>query len=397
MFRLLSNRARQDVICDFLGGNMFNHFSKSKDQSEVQLVDSESDRRESQSSDVDSAVTNSSDLDVYNSNEPSASKRLLSETDDADENAHCAKEIQEQNIVSIKKSPLGKGACGVVFNREVHGKPFAVKELKSGPDTAEKIKSFKNEIVIMEKLDHLNIVKLHYYVISEDEPTKLKLVLEYMDNDTLKSHFKNFYNRQLAYSIRYTIALNIAKGLKYLHSKAHVIHMDLKSDNILLCNYQGNPYFAKIADFGFALECRDENGKSVSSVFSYMRGTPNYMAPEVLAKYSYRGRVECSPKTDIYSLALILSALVSYQEPFNDFPSNEIGLLYQHVVISNDRLKIPDKTPKKFKEAIEKGWHKDPNNRPDIKQMLTWLKEGKKTEDDKNSQEKTNRRCCCFS
>ncbi|KAF0924772.1 hypothetical protein E2562_014571 [Oryza meyeriana var. granulata] len=114
------------------------------------------------------------------------------------------------------------------------------------------------------------------------------VVVEYITGGTLKSHLIKHFERKLPYKEAVRLALAMARGLSYLHSRK-IVHRDVKTENMLLDDGKLN---LKIADFGVArieVDPRDMTGAT---------GTPRYMAPEVLAGRPY------NRKCDVYSFAI---------------------------------------------------------------------------------------------
>ncbi|CAL5411049.1 unnamed protein product [Camellia sinensis] len=142
---------------------------------------------------------------------------------------------------------LGEGGFGPVFKGKLEdGQEIAVKKLSrcSGQGIGE----FKNEIILMSKLQHRNLVQLFGCCIEGEE---LMIVYEYMPNRSLDTFFFDPTRRaQLDWDKRFNIIQGIARGLMYLHrdSCLKIIHRDLKASNVLL-DKDMNP---KISDFGMA-------------------------------------------------------------------------------------------------------------------------------------------------
>jgi TPR repeat protein/serine/threonine protein kinase len=297
---------------------------------------------------------------------------------------HDSKEIDKNKLTVVKK--LGEGAFGVVSEvKFLDGTKAAMKESKLQVDKEtrkEILNEFKKELQLIVNLNHRNIVRLYGYTKTEGEEDLPALVMEYMDNGTLHSHFSGteYDGKRLPYSIRDKIALNIADGVAYLH-KEGLIHRDLKSENVLLCNYQGNPYYAKIADFGLSHQQLAESNHDFRSVIAHeIKGTLTFLAPELLQDATHIFRY--NKKTDIYALALILFELASYALPYQKY-GNMISELTTDLQ-RGYREPIPKGAPKAFKKAIESGWAQLPEHRPPIEWFIELLGDECKEEQKEN-------------
>ncbi|XP_039154773.1 G-type lectin S-receptor-like serine/threonine-protein kinase At4g03230 isoform X2 [Eucalyptus grandis] len=145
------------------------------------------------------------------------------------------------------ENKLGRGGFGPVYKATFpRGQEIAVKRLLSG--SGQGLEEFKNEVVLIAKLQHRNLVKLVGYCVEGDEKM---LLYEYMPNKSLDSFiFDRTRCSLLTWEIRFEIILGIARGMLYLHqdSRLRIIHRDLKTSNVLL-DEEMTP---KISDFGLA-------------------------------------------------------------------------------------------------------------------------------------------------
>ncbi|XP_044488071.1 receptor protein kinase TMK1-like [Mangifera indica] len=214
--------------------------------------------------------------------------------------------FSEENI-------LGRGGFGTVYKGELHeGTKIAVKRMGSGIVSEKGLAEFKSEIAVLTKVRHRHLVALLGYCLDGNE--KL-LVYEYMPQGTLSRHLFNWKEgelKPLEWTRRLTIALDVARGVEYLHGLAQqsFIHRDLKPSNILL----GDDMRAKLADFGL-VRLAPENGKQ--SIETRVAGTFGYLAPE----YAATGRV--TTKVDVFSFGVILMQLISGRKALDETQSED--------------------------------------------------------------------------
>ncbi|XP_065877704.1 G-type lectin S-receptor-like serine/threonine-protein kinase At4g27290 isoform X2 [Euphorbia lathyris] len=187
---------------------------------------------------------------------------------------------------------IGEGGFGSVYKGELQpGQEVAVKRL--GQNSGQGLREFKNEVILISKLQHRNLVKLLGCCIQGEERM---LIYEYMPNKSLDSFIFDEATRPLLnWQKRSDIIIGIARGLLYLHrdSRLRIIHRDLKASNILL-DSELNP---KISDFGMA---RMFGGDQTEAITKRIVGTYGYMPPE----YAIDGHF--SLKSDVFSFGVIL-------------------------------------------------------------------------------------------
>ncbi|KAJ9690230.1 hypothetical protein PVL29_012735 [Vitis rotundifolia] len=142
---------------------------------------------------------------------------------------------------------LGQGGFGPVYRGKLaEGQDIAVKRLSRA--STQGVEEFMNEVVVISKLQHRNLVRLIGCCIEGDEKM---LIYEFMPNKSLDASLFDPLKRQfLDWRTRFKIIEGIGRGLLYLHrdSRLRIIHRDLKASNILL-DEDLNP---KISDFGMA-------------------------------------------------------------------------------------------------------------------------------------------------
>ncbi|KAH1143142.1 hypothetical protein GLYMA_12G143000v4 [Glycine max] len=213
-----------------------------------------------------------------------------------------------------ESNKLGQGGFGPVYKGILpDGQEIAVKRLSK--TSGQGLDEFKNEVMLVAKLQHRNLVKLLGCSIQQDE--KL-LVYEFMPNRSLDYFiFDSTRRTLLGWAKRFEIIGGIARGLLYLHqdSRLKIIHRDLKTGNVLLDSNM-NP---KISDFGMARTFGlDQDEANTNRVM----GTYGYMPPEYAVHGSF------SVKSDVFSFGVIVLEIISGRKNrgFCD-PHNHLNLL----------------------------------------------------------------------
>ncbi|KAK4588184.1 hypothetical protein RGQ29_019251 [Quercus rubra] len=216
-----------------------------------------------------------------------------------------SEDLHFMNLLTIRaatddfsdSNKLGKGGFGTVYKGVLpDGKEVAVKRLSRR--SWQGLQELKNEVILIAKLQHRNLVKLLGCGIEGEE--KL-LVYEFMPNRSLDFFiFDSERRTQLDWKTCYNIIVGITRGLLYLHedSRLKIIHRDLKPSNVLL----DNEMVAKISDFGMARIFREN--QNIANTRRVV-GTYGYMAPE----YAMEGVF--SVKSDVFSFGVILLEIIS--------------------------------------------------------------------------------------
>ncbi|KAF6159081.1 hypothetical protein GIB67_032698 [Kingdonia uniflora] len=192
---------------------------------------------------------------------------------------------------------LGQGGFGPVYKGKLfNGSEIAVKRLSK--KSIQGINEFYNEIILIAKLQHRNLVNILGYCIERQETM---LIYEYMPNKSLDLFiFDQAQSTLINWEKRLNIVIGIAQGLLYLHrdSRLRIIHRDLKASNVLLDSAM-NP---KISDFGIA---KTFGGDQTEGSTEKVVGTYGYMSPE----YAIEGLF--SVKSDVYSFGVLVLEIVS--------------------------------------------------------------------------------------
>ncbi|PIN02587.1 Serine/threonine protein kinase [Handroanthus impetiginosus] len=223
---------------------------------------------------------------------------------------------------------LGEGGFGPVYKGKLpDGQEIAVKRLARSSNQG--LEEFKNEVEVISKLQHRNLVRLLGCCVESEEKM---LVYEYMPNGSLDAYlFGSRKQEFLDWKIRKFIIEGICRGLLYLHrdSRLRIIHRDLKASNILL-DEELNP---KISDFGMA---RIFGGKEDQANTTRVVGTFGYMAPE----YALEGKF--SEKSDVYSFGVQLLEIVSGRKNTSFYNDEQAGSLIAYAWKLWNEEKITD-------------------------------------------------------
>ncbi|XP_057435806.1 probable receptor-like protein kinase At5g20050 [Lotus japonicus] len=199
------------------------------------------------------------------------------------------------------QSLVGKGSSASVFKGVLSdGTSIAVKRINALGNRGEK--EFRSEVAAIASVHHVNLVRLLGYCNAPSAPRYL--VYEFISNGSLdcwifpKKENQSHGGRCLSWNLRYKVAIDVAKGLAYLHHdcRSRILHLDIKPENILL----DETYRGMVSDFGLSkLIGKDEN-----KVVSTIRGTRGYLAPEWLLEQGI------SDKTDVYSYGMVLLEII---------------------------------------------------------------------------------------
>ncbi|KAK3005155.1 hypothetical protein RJ639_017161 [Escallonia herrerae] len=289
----------------------------------------------------------------------------------------------------IIKGVLARGTFGTVHRGIYDGQDVAVKLLDWGEEghrTEAEIASlraaFTQEVAVWHKLDHPNVTKILTIIIMDIKPKPLDgsgatmgsselniqtenghmgmpsniccVVVEYLPGGALKSYLIKNRRKKLAFKVVVQMALDLARGLSYLHSQK-IVHRDVKTENMLLDKTRT----IKIADFGVArVEASNPNDMTGET------GTLGYMAPEVLNGNPY------NRKCDVYSFGICLWEIYCCDMPYPDLSFSEVT---SAVVRQNLRPDIPRCCPSSLANVMKRCWDANPDKRPEMEEVVFML------------------------
>ncbi|KAK9043298.1 hypothetical protein V6N11_071644 [Hibiscus sabdariffa] len=201
------------------------------------------------------------------------------------------------------ENKIGEGGFGTVYKgRLKDGSLVAVKRAKKDKYDQGLPLQFKNEILTLSKIEHLNLVRLMGFLEHKDEQI---IVVEYVTNGNLREHLDGVKGNGLEIAERLDIAIDVAHGVTYLHTYTDppIIHRDIKASNILITE----KLRAKVADFGFARLAMED--PSATHISTQVKGTAGYVDPEYTRTY------QLTQKSDVYSFGVLLVELMTGRYP----------------------------------------------------------------------------------
>ncbi|CAN0878808.1 Serine/threonine-protein kinase STY46 [Linum grandiflorum] len=259
-------------------------------------------------------------------------------------------DVWEIDLKQLKfENMVASGSYGNLYKGTYCSQEVAIKVLKPERVNTDMQKEFAQEVYIMRKVRHKNVVQ---FIGACTKPPSLCIVTEFMSGgsvyDYLHKHKGVFKLPSLL-----KVAIDVSKGMNYLHQN-NIVHRDLKAANLLMDEND----VVKVADFGVA------RVKTQSGVMTAETGTYRWMAPEVIEHKPY------DHKADIFSFAIVLWELLTGKLPYEYLTPLQAAV---GVVQKSLRPTIPKHTSPKLAELLERCWQQDPSVRPDFSEIIEVL------------------------
>jgi len=250
---------------------------------------------------------------------------------------------------------IGEGTFGIVYlvEHKVTGKERAMKiisKMNAKNCMISNEESILNELSILRKIDHQNVVKIYEYYTDEEN---YYLITEYCPNGDLYNVMKNEFLSEIQIAcIMYQILL----AINHIH-KLQIMHRDLKLENILVSKKEENGlYRVKICDFGTSHLFKDgEKEKNIT-------GSAYYIAPEVFKqKYDF--------KCDLWSCGVIMYVLLTKKVPFAGKNLNEM----KNNIIKKDYIREPlEKYSQNIRDLVDDLLERNHEKRLNAEKALTY-------------------------
>ncbi|KAJ8545701.1 hypothetical protein K7X08_018284 [Anisodus acutangulus] len=249
------------------------------------------------------------------------------------------------------ENKVASGSFGDLYKGTYCSQEVAIKVLKPEHLNMDMVKEFTQEVFIMRKIRHKNVVQ---FIGACTRPPNLCIVTEFMSRGSI---YTFLHKQRGAFKLPtlLKVAIDVSKGMSYLHQNK-IIHRDLKTANLLMDEHG----VVKVGDFGVA------RVQAQTGVMTAETGTYRWMAPEVIEHKPY------DHKADVFSFGIVVWELLTGEIPYAYLTPLQaaIGVVQQGL-----RPTIPKSTHPKLVELLEKCWQQDPTQRPDFSELLDILQQ----------------------
>ncbi|XP_028922848.1 serine/threonine-protein kinase A-Raf isoform X2 [Ornithorhynchus anatinus] len=266
-------------------------------------------------------------------------------------------EVPKSEVQLLKR--IGAGSFGTVFKGKWHG-DVAVKILKVTSPTSEQVQAFKNEMQVLRKTRHVNILLFMGFMTRP----KFAIITQWCEGSSLYHHLHVAETRFDMVQL-IDVARQTAQGMDYLHAK-NIIHRDLKSNNIFL--HEG--LTVKIGDFGLAtVKTRWSGAQQVEQP----SGSVLWMAPEVIRMQDSN---PYSFQSDVYAYGVVLYELMTGSLPYSHINNrDQIIFMVGRGYLSPDLSKISSNCPKAMRRLLPDCLKFKREERPLFPQILAAIEQ----------------------
>ncbi|CAD8197388.1 unnamed protein product [Paramecium pentaurelia] len=260
----------------------------------------------------------------------------------------------DMNQFYLPQQVLGVGAFSQVqmvqnlYTKQLVAAKF-LNKIREGKSNTERMNDIINEIQILYRLNHPNIVKIKEIY---DKSNQIVIIHEYVDGQTLE-RFINEHGTQLHQTEIQSIMREILLAIVYIHEQG-LLHRDIKPDNIMIDKNLN----IKIIDFGLAT-------KQGSPLCIQKCGTPGYIAPEIINSK----KSQYNTKSDIFSLGVVFYKLITSQDLFQQSQLDNLQYCYQENILSMEHF-IEYNIPESCFDLLSSMLFYDKNKRISAKECL---------------------------
>ena len=262
----------------------------------------------------------------------------------------------KEDIVYNRIKSIGEGSFGEAYLVEdiKSKKQYVLKTVKLNGLNEQQYNDSLKEALIIQKLDHPNIIKLYEAFLCNHPRKNLNLIMEFADGGDLSDKINKMKERKkhLSEDLILDYFIQICLALYHLHNKK-IIHRDIKTKNVFLTKNE----IIKLGDFGISTQLTN-----TWDFAETVKGTPYYFAPELIHNVPY------NTKVDIWSLGVLLYELITFELPFQ---ANDLPVLCLNI-LKGKYSPLPYYVSNGLKDLVKNLLKVNPGERPTIKEILKY-------------------------
>ncbi|WOK95067.1 hypothetical protein Cni_G03774 [Canna indica] len=306
-------------------------------------------------------LQNKVEIDEQTENKNKPSEKMKNGFPNSDDIGHL-QVIKNSDLEELQE--LGSGTFGTVYHGKWRGTDVAIKRINdrvfSGKSSEQERAraDFWNEACKLASLHHPNVVAF-YGIVLDGPGGSIATVTEFMVNGSLRRALQK-NEKMLDRRRRLLIAMDVAFGMEYLHSK-NIIHFDLKSDNLLVNLRDPQRPICKVGDLGLS------KVKYETLMSGGMRGTLPWMAPELLGGKDNK----YTEKVDVFSFGIVMWELITGEEPYGDM---HYGAIIGGILSDTLRPPVPESCDAEWRSLMEQCWATEPLQRPSFTEIASRLR-----------------------